>query len=112
MKFFIDLFPVVVFFVVYQMRDMYDATAAVMLACAVQTFGYWLFAREFDRNHVLALALVIPFGDGDELCIREGAVDLGEVLPHAAAADDADRELLVSAGFVGRNEPSAGCGGG
>ena len=60
MKFFIDLFPVVVFFVVYQMRDMYDATAAVMLACAVQTFGYWLFAREFDRNHVLALALVWP----------------------------------------------------
>lgn len=62
MKFFVDLFPVIAFFVVYQMRDMYDATAAVMMACAVQTFGYWLFARKFDRNHVLALALVIPFG--------------------------------------------------
>lgn len=62
MKFFIDLFPVIVFFVVYQQRDMYDATAAVMAACAVQTFGFRAFAKEFDRNHILALALVVPFG--------------------------------------------------
>ncbi len=62
MKFFVDLFPVIVFFVVYQMRDMYDATAALMIACAMQTFGYWIVARTVDRNHVLALALVLPFG--------------------------------------------------
>lgn len=62
MKFLIDLFPVIVFFVAYQQRDMYYATAAVMVACAIQTFGYRLFAKEFDRNHILALALVVPFG--------------------------------------------------
>lgn len=62
MKFLIDLFPIIVFFVVYQQRDMYDATIAVMISCAVQTFGYRTFARVFDRNHVLALVLVLPFG--------------------------------------------------
>ena len=60
MKFLVDLFPVIVFFAVYQMRDMYDATAALMIACAVQTFGYWIVARSVDHNHVLAL--VLPFG--------------------------------------------------
>ncbi len=54
MKFIIDLFPVIVFFVVYQQRDMFDATAAVMAACALQTFGNRAFAKEFDRNHLLA----------------------------------------------------------
>jgi intracellular septation protein len=62
MKFLIDLFPIVVFFFVYQQRDLYDATLAVMIACAFQTFGYRLFAKQFDRNHILALALVVPFG--------------------------------------------------
>ncbi|MFB0978195.1 MAG: septation protein A [Myxococcota bacterium] len=62
MKFFIDLFPIVIFFFVYQQSDLYDATLAVMIACALQTFGYRLFAKEFDRNHILALVLVVPFG--------------------------------------------------
>jgi len=70
MKFLVDLFPIIVFFGVYHQRDMYDATAAVMIACAVQTFGYRAFAQKFDRNHVLAIALVIPFG-GLTLILRD-----------------------------------------
>ncbi len=62
MKFLVDLFPVIVFFVVYHQRDMYDATGAVMVACAVQTFGYRVSAGRFDRNHTFALVLVLPFG--------------------------------------------------
>jgi intracellular septation protein len=41
---------------------MYGATAAVMVACALQTAGYRIFAGAFDRNHVMALVLVLPFG--------------------------------------------------
>ena len=70
MKFLVDLFPIIVFFGVYHQRDMYDATAAVMIACAVQTFGYRAVAKRFDRNHVLAIALVIPFG-GLTLILRD-----------------------------------------
>jgi intracellular septation protein len=62
MKFFVDLFPLIVFFAAYHQRDMFYATGAVMIACAVQTFGYRLFAGEFDRNHVMAVCLVLPFG--------------------------------------------------
>ena len=62
MKFIVDLFPIVIFFGVYQQTDMYAATAAVMVACMLQTFGYRLFSHQFDRNHVLALVLVLPFG--------------------------------------------------
>lgn len=62
MKFFVDLFPIIIFFVAYQQRDMYYATGAVMVACTLQTFGYRIFAKSYDRNHILALALVVPFG--------------------------------------------------
>jgi intracellular septation protein len=62
MKFLIDLFPVVVFFAAYHQRDMFYATGAVMIACAIQTIGYRLFAGSFDRNHVMAILLVLPFG--------------------------------------------------
>jgi intracellular septation protein len=70
MKFLVDLFPLVIFFGVYHQRDMYDATAAVMIACALQTLGYRAFAGNYDRNHVLAFALVIPFG-GLTLILRD-----------------------------------------
>lgn len=62
MKFFVDLFPIIVFFAAYHQRDMYFATGAVMIACAIQTLGYRLTAGSFDRNHVMAFVLVLPFG--------------------------------------------------
>ena len=62
MKFLVDTFPVVVFFLAYYQSDMYGATLAVMIACGLQTAGYRIFAGAFDRNHLLALGLVLPFG--------------------------------------------------
>lgn len=70
MKFLVDLAPILLFFVAYHQRDMYDATAVVMIACVFQTLGWRLYAGEFDRNHVLAVALVIPFG-GLTLLLRD-----------------------------------------
>ncbi len=70
MKFVVDLAPIVLFFVAYHQRDMYFATGVVMIACAIQTFGWRLFAGEFDRNHVLAVLLVLPFG-GLTLLLRD-----------------------------------------
>lgn len=70
MKFLVDLAPIILFFVAYQQRDMYYATGVVMIACAIQTVGWRLFSGEFDRNHVLAVALVLPFG-GLTLILRD-----------------------------------------
>ena len=62
MKFLVDLFPVVIFFAAYHQADMYVATGAVMGACMAQTFGYRAFGGAYDKNHLLALVLVLPFG--------------------------------------------------
>lgn len=62
MKFLLDILPVIAFFVAYYQSDMYGATAAVMVVCALQTAGYRIFSGKFDRNHLLALGLVLPFG--------------------------------------------------
>ena len=62
MKFLVDILPLIVFFVAYYQSDLYGATAAVMIGCALQTAGYRIFTGQFDRNHLLALGLVLPFG--------------------------------------------------
>jgi len=70
LKFFVDLAPVILFFVAYQQRDMYFATGVIMVACTLQTLGWRLVSGAFDRNHVLAVALVMPFG-GLTLLLRD-----------------------------------------
>jgi hypothetical protein len=45
-------------------------------------------------------ALIVPFGDGDEVGVRQRAIDFGKVLSHAAAADDGDAQLTAFLGFV------------
>jgi intracellular septation protein len=69
-KFLVDLAPIILFFVAYQQRDMYFATGVVMVACAIQAVGWRLFSGQFDRNHVLAVVLVLPFG-GLTLALRD-----------------------------------------
>ena len=62
MTYLIDLFPLVIFFVAYHRSGMFVATGAVMAACTLQTAGYRLYSGAFDKNHLLALGLVVPFG--------------------------------------------------
>ena len=70
MKIAIDLLPAVVFFAFYALGDIYTATAAVIAACIVQTFGYRLVARKYDKAHLLTLGLAIVFG-GATLALRD-----------------------------------------
>ncbi len=62
MKIGFDLLPAIVFFAVYVLGDIYVATAALIVACFLQTFGYRLAAGSFDKTHLLTLGLAIPFG--------------------------------------------------
>ncbi len=70
MKIAIDLLPAVVFFAFYAFGDIYTATAAVIVACVLQTFGYRLTAGKYDKTHLLTLALAIVFG-GATLALRD-----------------------------------------
>lgn len=62
MKMLFDLFPVLLFFVVYKAVDIYTATAVLIIASALQTLGYRLWKGKFEQNHVITLVLVAAFG--------------------------------------------------
>ena len=62
MKMLIDFLPVALFFIVYKAEDIYVATAVLIIACAVQTFGYRLWKGKFEQSHVITLVLVAAFG--------------------------------------------------
>lgn len=70
MKFFFDLFPVIVFFVVYKMVDIYAATAAAIAASFIQVGWHWLRHRQFEKAHLIGLVLIVVFG-GMTLILRD-----------------------------------------
>lgn len=62
MKFLIDFFPIVFFFIAFKMYDIYIATAVLIIASLVQTSAHWLMHRRFEKMHVITLLLVCVFG--------------------------------------------------
>ena len=70
MKILFDLVPVIVFFAFYVFGDIYAATAALMVACFVQTFGFRIATGGFNKAHLLTLVFAILFG-GATLILRD-----------------------------------------
>jgi intracellular septation protein len=70
MKFFLDMFPIIAFFGVYAFWDIYAATAAVIVACFIQTFGHRFMQGGFEKMHVVTLVLAVIFG-GATLLLRD-----------------------------------------
>ncbi len=62
MKMLFDFFPVLLFFIVYKMYDIYAATAVLIIACAIQTFGHRMIKGRFENAHLITLVLVALFG--------------------------------------------------
>ncbi len=62
MKFIIDFFPLVVFFIAYKMDDIYTATAAIMVATFLQIVVNWLIKRSFEKVHVVTFIVLLIFG--------------------------------------------------
>ncbi|EAU53489.1 septation protein A [Mariprofundus ferrooxydans] len=62
MKMLFDFFPVLLFFIVYKTVDIYAATAVLIAASAVQTFGHRMVKGSFEKSHVITLVLVALFG--------------------------------------------------
>lgn len=62
MKILFDFFPVLLFFIVYKVYDIYTATAVLIIACAVQTFGHRILKGKFENAHIITLVLVALFG--------------------------------------------------
>lgn len=62
MKFLYDLFPVILFFIAYKLYGFYVATAVAIGATVLQVGFYWLKHRQFQKSHLLVLAIVVLFG--------------------------------------------------
>ncbi|GLS84139.1 septation protein A [Paraferrimonas haliotis] len=62
MKQLLDFLPLLVFFIVYKMVDIYAATGALIAATAVQIAISYLVFKKVEKMHLITFALVGVFG--------------------------------------------------
>lgn len=62
MRFLIDFFPILLFFIAYKMEGIYAATAVLMAATVLQTGIIYAVDRRLQTLHKVTLALVLVFG--------------------------------------------------
>ncbi len=70
MKFLADFFPILLFFIAYQMYDIYVATAVAIAASFLQVGFEWIRHRKVERMHLITLGLLVVFG-GLTLILRD-----------------------------------------
>jgi intracellular septation protein len=54
--------PLIVFFVTFQLRDIYWATGALMIACVLQLLLHRLYTGKFKTMHIVTTAVVLALG--------------------------------------------------
>jgi intracellular septation protein len=62
MKLLVDFFPLLAFLLVFKTRDIYWATAALILATIVQITYTWFTTRKVEKMHLITLVSVFVFG--------------------------------------------------
>ena len=62
MKFLFDLFPVILFFVIFKIYGIYAATAAAITATFMQIGWTWLRYRKVDSMLWISLAIIVLLG--------------------------------------------------
>ncbi|WP_295405282.1 septation protein A [uncultured Thiocystis sp.] len=62
MKLLIDFLPILLFFIVYKLTDIYVATGVAITAAALQVGWFWLRHRRVETMHLVTLALLAVFG--------------------------------------------------
>ena len=62
MKFLIDFFPILLFFIAYKMGNIYNATGILMGATVLQMALVWRMEGKLQTMHKVTLVLVLGFG--------------------------------------------------
>ncbi len=67
MKFLVDFFPVLAFFIAFYLpgdreQAIYVATAAAIIASALQIAGLWLLKHKIEKTHVITFLLILVLG--------------------------------------------------
>jgi intracellular septation protein len=86
MKQLIEWLPLLVFFVVFKVFDIYWATATLMLACVLQMSVHRYRSGKFKPLHVAAVALVLVLGSATLLLHDKRFIQLKPTLLLGAAA--------------------------
>jgi len=71
MKMLFDFLPILLFFIVYKIYDIYMATAVLIAASFLQTTLFWFINRRFEKAHLITLVLVCLFGGATLLLHNE-----------------------------------------
>jgi intracellular septation protein len=61
-KFFIDFFPILLFFIAYKLYGIFVATAVAIVASFVQVGFFWFQHRRFENMHLITLGLIVVLG--------------------------------------------------
>ena len=75
MKFLVDFFPILLFFIAYKVYDIYVATVVAIAAAFVQVGAHWIKHKKFEKSHLVTLAILVVFGGAtivlqDEMFIK------------------------------------------
>lgn len=62
MKPLLEFFPIILFFVVYKLYDIYVATAVAIVATIVQVGIYWVLYRKVETLQWITLGLILVMG--------------------------------------------------
>ena len=62
MKFLFDLFPVILFFCVFKIYDIYMATAVAIVTTLIQTVWVWFYHHKIDATMWVSLITITLFG--------------------------------------------------
>ncbi len=62
MKFLLDFFPILLFFVAFKVWDIYAATMVAIGASVLQVGYFWFKHRRFETMHLVTMGLIVFFG--------------------------------------------------
>jgi len=62
MKFLVDFFPILLFFIAYKAYDLYVATAVLIVATIAQVAYLWSKHKRVEKMHIITLVMVVLFG--------------------------------------------------
>lgn len=70
MKFLTDFFPILLFFIAYQLYDIYVATAVAIVSSVLQVGYAWFTRRKVEKMHLITMIMLLVFG-GLTLLLRD-----------------------------------------
>lgn len=62
MKFLFNFFPILIFYIAYQIFDIFIATAVMIAASTTQVSLYWFKYQKFETMHIAILLLMVVLG--------------------------------------------------